>query len=108
MGITDDLAKPIRQLQRSIELSVVDPRNQALISYPLSTLSVIIVLARMSGCENMTAAAHFYAENKEKLKSISTGSEMKVRQRRLYAGYKAFLTANMYLNISRSISLTVV
>ena len=41
MGITDDLAKPIRQLQRSIELSVVDPRNQALISYPLSTLSVI-------------------------------------------------------------------
>ena len=73
MGITDDLAKPIRQLQRSIELSVVDPRNQALISYPLSTLSVIIVLARMSGCENMTAAAHFYAENKEKLKKYIYG-----------------------------------
>ena len=26
MGITDDLAKPIRQLQRSIELSVVEIR----------------------------------------------------------------------------------
>ena len=73
MCITDDLAKPIRQLQRSIELSVADPRNQALISYPLSTLSVIIVLARMSGCENMTAAAHFYAENKEKLKKYIYG-----------------------------------
>ena len=73
MDITDDLAKPIRQLQRSIELSVADPRNQALISYPLSTLSVIIVLARMSGCENMTAVAHFYADNKEKLKKYIYG-----------------------------------
>ena len=73
MDITDDLAKPIRQLQRSIELSVADPRNQVLISYPLSTLSVIIVLARMSGCENMTAVAHFYADNKEKLKKYIYG-----------------------------------
>ena len=73
MDITDNLAKPIRQLQRSIELSVADPRNQALITYPLSTLSVIIVLARMSGCENMTAAAHFYADNKEKLKKYIYG-----------------------------------
>ena len=73
MDIADNLAKPIRQLQRSIELSVADPRNQALISYPLSTLSVVIVLARMSGCENMTAVAHFYADNKEKLKKYIYG-----------------------------------
>ena len=108
MGITDDLAKPIRQLQRSIELSVADPRNQALISYPLSTLSVIIVLARMSAVKYDCGSAFFMRRIKRSSKSISTGSEMKVRQRRLYAGYKAFLTANMYLNISRSISLTVV
>ena len=55
MDITDNLDKPIRQLQRSIQLSVV------------------IVLARMSGCENMTAVAHFYADNKEKLKKYIYG-----------------------------------
>ena len=57
----------------SIELLVTDPRNEVLISYPLNTSAVIIVLARMSGCDNMTAVTHFYAKNKEKLKKYIYG-----------------------------------
>lgn len=67
------LKKPLQQLQRTLELSVTDPRNQSLISYPLCTLAVIIILARMSGVEDMEGIAAFYGRNKSKLKEYLYG-----------------------------------
>lgn len=70
---TDFTYDEISKLQRVIELSIKDPRNKALITYPLSVIATVIILARMAGHNNMRAIFEYCSVNIKKLQKIIYG-----------------------------------
>lgn len=60
-------------LQRIIELNLNDPRNPERIVYPLYIIATIVILGRLSGCDDCSEQVLFWKENKKALQNLIYG-----------------------------------
>ena len=60
-------------LQRILELNLNDPRNPERIVYPLYIIATIVILGRLSGCDDCSEQVLFWKENKKALQNLIYG-----------------------------------
>lgn len=61
------------KLQKLVEAKISDPRNKWKITYPLSTIMVVVILAKEAGCSNCCAIRRYWITNKEELQQLIYG-----------------------------------